>query len=188
MPKCKIKECNNLTRYKNTTNQYCSMHLTRIKRNGNPELKIGSHALEKLPHEVVDDFILENQDKMIDIEIANCLKKLGFEGANQWTVKYRRRRLGIKKYLHGEILKHRIWIRSQAIKKYGNKCELCEYRLSIDVHHITPRHKGGLHEVDNLMILCPNCHALITRKIFILDTRNDIPKIQLEIKQLLKNS
>jgi 5-methylcytosine-specific restriction endonuclease McrA len=184
MPKCIVKECKNFTRYKNTKIKYCSMHLARIKRNGNTELKSGSHALEKIPHERVDDFILKNCHEMIDIEMAKKIREMGFLGATQWTIKYRRRKLGIKKYLYGEIKKHKAWIRSQAIKKYGNECELCGYRLSIDTHHIKPKNEGGLHEIDNLMILCPNCHSLITRKIFYINSRKDIPMIQRKIKEL----
>lgn len=185
MPKCIIKKCKNFTRYENTSTKYCAMHLARIKRNGNTELKSGSHALEKMPHDTVDNFILENCQKMLDTEIAEELKRVGITGATEWTIKYRRRKLGIKKYLHGEIKKHKAWIRSQAIKQHGSSCELCGYGLSIDTHHIKPKNEGGLHEIENLMILCPNCHALITRKIFYLNSRKDIPKIQKKIKELL---
>ena len=185
MPKCKVNGCKNFTRYKNTGIKYCSMHLARIKRNGNTELKTSSHALEKIPHEIVDDFILQNQKTMIDKEIAKHLREMGFKNANQWVVKYRRRKIGVKKYLYGEIKKHKAWIRSQAIKKYGNKCELCEYSLSVETHHIKPKFQGGLHEIDNLIVLCPNCHSLFTRKIIALNHRNNIPKIQQKLKELL---
>lgn len=163
------------------------MHLARIKRNGNTGLKTGSHGLEKLPHKIVDNYIKRNCKNMLDEEMSNHLKKLGYDNATIWTVKYRRRKLGFKKYLYGEVKKHKAWIRSQAIKKYGQKCEFCDYDLTIDIHHIKPKHKGGLNEIDNLMILCPNCHAIITRKIFILDDRKDILKIKNKIKELLKN-
>jgi len=186
MPKCKIKGCQNHTRYKNTTARYCSMHLARIKRNGNTNLKIGSHALEKIPHELVDDYILKNQKHMIDSEIAKDLINMGYIGATQWIVKYRRRKLGIKKYLYGDVKKHKAWIRSQAIKKYGNKCELCGYSLSIDIHHIKPKNEGGSHEISNLMVLCPNCHALITRKIFTLNSRKDILKTKKIIRKTIQ--
>ncbi|EKD46447.1 MAG: hypothetical protein ACD_67C00232G0002 [uncultured bacterium] len=185
MPKCKVAGCTNMTRHINTKNEYCLMHTARIKRNGNTELKTGFHALEKIPHEIVDDFIIRNHHNMIDKEIATCLVDMGFKEANQWIVRYRRRSLGVKKYLYGEIKKHKAWVRSQAIKKYGSKCELCTYSLSVDTHHIKPKFEGGLHETSNLMILCPNCHALITRKVFILNTRRDIPKIQSRLKELL---
>jgi len=187
MPKCIIKGCNKHTRYKNTTEIYCLMHRARIKRHGYPERKKDAYqSLEKLSHTIVDNFIRDNYKKMTDKEIVKELRKIGVKGAIWWTVRYRRRKLGIKKYLYGEIKKHKAWIRIQAIKKYGNKCELCGYSLTIDAHHIIPKNKGGLHEIDNLMVLCPNCHALITRRYFTLKNRKNIPKIRRKIIKLLK--
>ncbi|MBL7070153.1 MAG: HNH endonuclease [Candidatus Omnitrophica bacterium] len=188
MPKCAIKDCKNFTRYKKTRQIYCSMHLARIKRHGHPNLQTGHHKLEKLPHHIVDDFIRKNCKRLIDIEIANELKKKGFKNASSWTVRYRRRRLGMKKYLYGEAKKHKAWVRLQAIKKYGAKCELCGYKLTIDGHHILPKKMGGLHETDNLMVLCPNCHALITRRYLNLKSRKDIPAIRKELTKLLSSS
>lgn len=188
MPKCVIKDCKNFTRHNNTKEIYCPMHLARIKRHGYPDLKKDAYqSLEKLPHLVVDDFVRENWKKMLDKEIAKELRKIGFKGANQWTVRYRRRKLGIKKYLYGEVKKYKAWIRAQALKKYGDKCELCGYGFSLDTHHIIPKNKGGLHEIDNLMVLCPNCHALITRKHFILKSRRNIPRIRKKVIELLKS-
>ncbi|RKY32062.1 MAG: hypothetical protein DRP74_03415 [Candidatus Omnitrophota bacterium] len=116
------------------------------------------------------------------------MKKREFKGANQWLVRYRRRKLGVKKYLYGEIKKHKAWIRIQVIKNYGTKCELYRYKLTIDTHHILPKNKGGLHGIDNLMIVCPNCHALITRKYLTLKSRENIPEIRKKLVQLQKSS
>ncbi|MBM3205303.1 hypothetical protein FJZ41_00425 [Candidatus Shapirobacteria bacterium] len=185
MPKCAIKGCNKFTRHKNTREIYCSMHRARIKRHGHPGLKTDSHGLEKLPHRIVDDFIRKNSKKMIDKEILKALKKMGFKKATWWNVRYRRRKLGIKKYLYGEIKKHKAWIRNQAIKRYGKNCELCGYKLTIDAHHIIPKKEKGKHEVDNLIVLCPNCHALISRKILILKNRKSILYVRKKLKNLL---
>jgi predicted restriction endonuclease len=162
------------------------MHLARIKRHGHSGLQTGFHKLERLPHPIVDDFIRKNCKRIIDKEIAKKLKKKGFKTANQWLVRYRRRKLGIKKYLYGEIKKHKAWIRMQAIKEYGNKCELCGYRLVVESHHILPKKKGGLHEINNLMVLCPNCHALITRRYLNLKSRKNIPDLQKKLIELQK--
>jgi 5-methylcytosine-specific restriction endonuclease McrA len=168
------------------------MHLTRIRRNGYLELKKdkykGIHTLEKLPHKTVDNFILKNCKFMIDEKIALKLKEMGFNNATIWTVKYRRRKLGIKKYLYGEIKKHKAWIRAQALKKYGNLCELCFYPLSVDIHHIIPKYKGGKHEVGNLMVVCPNCHSLITRKTIKITTRKDISRVRRIIIKKIKDN
>jgi 5-methylcytosine-specific restriction endonuclease McrA len=165
------------------------MHLARIRRHGYPELKKNAYrCLEKLPHPIIDDFIRKNCKKMIDEEIAKYLRKKGFKNATIWNVKYRRRKLGIKKYLYGEIKKHKAWIRAQAIKKYGNICELCGYNLHVETHHIIPKHKGGHHEINNLIVLCSNCHALITNKKLNLKSRKEIKKFSKRIKELLKSA
>ncbi len=137
MRKCAIKGCPYFTQYKNTKQIYCQMHLARVRRHGYPESKKNAYqTLEKLPHKVVDNFIRKNCQQMIDEDIAQKLRKMEFKEATQWNVKYRRRKLGVKKYLSGNILKHKAWIRIQAIKKYGNKCELCKYGLTLDAHHV----------------------------------------------------
>ena len=187
MPKCKIKDCQKFTRYINTKNTYCDTHLARIGRHGHPNLKKDSHGLEKLPHHFVDDFIRENCKKLIDKQIAILLKEKGFKDAAPWTIKYRRRKLGIKKYLYGEIKKHKTWVRTQAIKKYGSKCELCGFKLAVDTHHILSKKEGGLHAIENLIVLCPNCHALITRGHLTLTSRNDIASLKNKLTKLLKS-
>lgn len=188
MPKCLIKNCKKHTRYKNTKAKYCTMHLARIKRHGYPEQKKDAYfSLEKLPHKFIDNFIRCNHQKMIDAEILRILKKKGFKNATIWNVKYRSRKLGFKKYLYGEIKKHKTWIRDKAIKKYGQKCELCRYKLSLDIHHITPKSRGGTNEIDNLMVICPNCHALITRRFLHLNSRKDIIKMRNKIAILLND-
>ncbi len=185
---CKIEGCKKLTIYTYTKLPYCEMHKARIRRHGYPELKKDAYqSLEKLPHKIVDIFIRKNYHKMIDKEMVKELKKKGIRGVNVWTVRYRRGKLGIKKYLYGEIKKHKAWIRDQAIKKYGDKCELCGYKICVDAHHIIPKYQGGNHEIDNLIIVCPNCHALITREIITLKNRKDISSIQKKIFKLLKS-
>ena len=48
-----------------------------------------------------------------------------------------------------------------AIRHYGNLCERCGWnKTRCDVHHRAPKAKGGLHTIDNAVVLCPNCHRL----------------------------
>lgn len=182
--KCAFTDCKNHVQYKNTKHIYCVMHIARIRRHGYPELKKDAYqSLEKLPHKIVDKFILQHGKEMIDEEIVAELKKKGIKEATLWNVGYRRRKLGGRKYLRGEIQKHKAWVRSQAIKKYGHACELCNYNMTVDTHHILPKYQGGPHEVDNLTVICPNCHALITRRKLILNSRDDIPKIRRKVRK-----
>ena len=163
------------------------MHWGRLQRNGHFGLKKGAfQILEKMPHKFVDSFIRKNCHKMIDEEIVTRLLQRGIVGVNLWNVKYRRRKLGIKKYLYGEIQKHKACVRSRAVKAYGDKCELCGYAATFDVHHIVPKRDGGPYEINNLMIVCPNCHALITRNIFVVKSRKSIPNIRDKIITHLK--
>lgn len=62
-----------------------------------------------------------------------------------------------------------------AFSTYGEQCEVCGYRLSVDVHHLIPRSENGRGEVYNLAVLCPNHHREVHIGIL---SRNDIFKIR----------
>lgn len=52
------------------------------------------------------------------------------------------------------------WARA-AIRHYGNRCERCGWdRARCDVHHRSPKSRGGLHTLINAVVLCPNCHRV----------------------------
>ena len=40
----------------------------------------------------------------------------------------------------------------------GYHCQMCGGREVITIHHIIPRSWGGRDEVDNLVVLCWECH------------------------------
>jgi len=42
-------------------------------------------------------------------------------------------------------------------------CEICSYNFKsiLQIHHIVPKSLGGSDELNNLIILCPNCHKII---------------------------
>lgn len=187
--KCKVRGCQKITQYKNTKNYYCMMHLARIRRHGYIELKKerGEHATQKLPHKIVNKLILSLSEKMNDEGIAALLREKGYGDITRYNVGYRRRKLGKRKYLLGEIKKHKAWVRDQAIKFYGERCELCGFGMVVDIHHIIPKYMGGEHSIDNLIVICPNCHALITRRVMILKSRKDIPVISSEMIKVVKS-
>lgn len=43
------------------------------------------------------------------------------------------------------------------------RCEICgyDYKPSLQIHHIIPLSNNGSNDIDNLALLCPNCHALV---------------------------
>lgn len=48
-------------------------------------------------------------------------------------------------------------------KMFGAKCFVCDFDEVVEVHHITPKHRGGTDDLENLALLCPNHHALADR-------------------------
>lgn len=48
-------------------------------------------------------------------------------------------------------------------EKQRGKCVVCGFDEIVEVHHIHPKYLGGSEEPENLVLLCPNHHALIDR-------------------------
>jgi len=42
---------------------------------------------------------------------------------------------------------------------------ICGFDITVAVHHIMPRSEGGSDELDNLIVLCPNHHAMADRNL-----------------------
>ena len=61
--------------------------------------------------------------------------------------------------------------RDNALRHYGNKCECCGYdTLNIcEVHHIDKDRTNN--ELDNLIVLCPNCHMSIHKGCMFIENR-----------------
>jgi 5-methylcytosine-specific restriction endonuclease McrA len=51
-------------------------------------------------------------------------------------------------------------LKKQLILERGGVCQICmlDKDYLLDVHHIVPKKRGGGDNLDNLMLLCPNCH------------------------------
>lgn len=49
----------------------------------------------------------------------------------------------------------------RVLHEAGYKCAnpRCRYPITLDRHHLVPSGKGGPDTADNLLALCPNCHA-----------------------------
>lgn len=57
--------------------------------------------------------------------------------------------------------------REAIIEAMGNKCGVCgmECKGILVIHHILPLQQGGNNDKENLVVVCPNCHALLHRDI-----------------------
>lgn len=54
-------------------------------------------------------------------------------------------------------------------ERFGGKCGVCGFSEIVEVHHILPRKMGGEDNPENLMLLCPNHHALADRGMLHID-------------------
>jgi hypothetical protein len=50
-------------------------------------------------------------------------------------------------------------VKKEVRKKYKNKCAHCGSASNLHFHHIEKYSEGGQNTVDNLKLLCVNCHA-----------------------------
>ena len=67
--------------------------------------------------------------------------------------------------------------REKAFREYEHKCAICNYNEEpkiLQVHHIDENRQNN--SIDNLIILCPNCHAKITYGNYTLKDRKKLIK------------
>jgi 5-methylcytosine-specific restriction endonuclease McrA len=62
--------------------------------------------------------------------------------------------------LKDKVVAHKA-LRIRVIEKYGNSCVRCSYPKThlLVTHHIIEKAKGGSDDLDNLELLCSNCHV-----------------------------
>jgi len=72
-----------------------------------------------------------------------------------------------------------------AIKKaFGDRCMNCGWdKAGCDGHHIIPLKKGGLNTIENISVLCPNCHRLAHRNILTEEHLRNIHPTSVEPKE-----
>ena len=49
-----------------------------------------------------------------------------------------------------------------------HQCSICQTN-TVDVYHIVPISKGGTNDLENLMVVCPNCHTNFHERRFTTD-------------------
>lgn len=54
-------------------------------------------------------------------------------------------------------------LKNRLVLLRGDKCQICAFPNTkiLHVHHIIERSNGGTDNLDNLLLICPNCHATI---------------------------
>lgn len=105
-------------------------------------------------------FIRINWRKMTDKEIANKL------GVTEVVIKYYRMNYNLWKNRKGTA---KSTYRREALRLYGEKCEVCEIGIC-EWHHIIPKSTNS----EDWCILCSLCHAAITRKLVEVKNRSEL--------------
>lgn len=76
--------------------------------------------------------------------------------------------------------------RAAVFHKFGDKCVICGYALaqSLQIHHVVPVNLGGKDDLENLTLLCANCHRLVhhySAKRFATRNLKELAKDALEV-------
>ncbi len=59
--------------------------------------------------------------------------------------------------------------RSLAFSRFGKRCMVCGFDVIVAVHHIQLRSNGGTNDLTNLIVLCPNHHAMAHAHLISID-------------------
>lgn len=56
-------------------------------------------------------------------------------------------------------------LKKEVFGRCNNKCHICNFSIQqiLNMHHIIPVNLGGKDLIENLTLLCPNCHTLVHR-------------------------
>lgn len=119
-------------------------------------------------------FIRLNWKKMTDKQISAKI------GISDEVVKYYRMQFNLWKNRKGTSKqKHK----ADGMRLYGKNCEVCNLPVT-ELHHIVPKSTA----IKDWSILCPTCHAVITRKLIVINNRKELKtKLTPFIKNLYKN-
>ncbi len=107
-----------------------------------------------------NSFIRNNWRKMTDKEIAQKL------GVTEVVIKYYRMNYNLWKNRKGTA---RSTYRREAMRLYGKMCEVCGIKIC-EWHHIVPKST----QPKDWCILCSLCHAAITRKLVMVENRDEL--------------
>lgn len=150
---------------------------TVIRRFGSWSIALKKAGMRPHTHQLIKgerSFIRNNWKKMTDKDIARKL------GITEVVIKYYRMNYNLWKNRKGTA---KSTYRRKAFKLYGACCEVCGITIC-EWHHIIPKSTNQ----DEWCILCPTCHEAITRKLVIVQKRQDLEtKLKPYIKELYRN-
>jgi len=119
-------------------------------------------------------YIRHNWRTMTDKQMAEKL------GISLEIIKYYRMNYNLWKNRKGTSKQK---FKKDGMRLYGNNCEICNLSIS-ELHHIKPKSTNPQY----WSILCPTCHAVITRRLIVINSRSELKtKLKPYIKTLYEN-
>lgn len=100
---------------------------------------------------IIDDTALDTLRKQVSLKVQNIITKSNNQGDTFNNV-------AINYYLLNDIPLN---TRTLVLERDYNKCQICNSRNNLHIHHIIKRKDGGNHEPENLITLCASCHRHI---------------------------
>ena len=81
-------------------------------------------------------------------------------------------------------------LRKEVAIRFKYKCALCGWHIprcaggGCEVHHIKEVCNGGSNEINNLILLCPNCHKMVHKGLILDKTlKSKVSKIEVTAKE-----
>ena len=159
--------------------EICKKYGKAVRRIPNCECSVCSKKIYRRPNEIAKGNVysgIKCRQRGLTKNIFSC-QKCGKEfhrksKKKNYTPKYcsvacsNKGRAGTYDYGSYENKRNRVYkqrsLRLKLAHQRGAKCESCgiDNFYLLDIHHVIPQSQGGTDDLDNLKLLCKNCHAI----------------------------
>lgn len=104
--------------------------------------------------------ILEDCDLEVDdlYQYVEKLRELRLK--DLVSIKQSRRKARYRKKTRREYYRLKPKLKTQLLEKFESKCAHCESTERLEIDHITPVFRRGDNDINNLQILCRDCHLI----------------------------
>lgn len=100
---------------------------------------------------------------LIIVLLIIYIKIIKSENSNKYIQENEKERTGKEWYREYLKTDHWLELREEALKRAGNRCQVCAYKKNLHVHHNTYKNIGH-EDLEDLVVLCWKCHKTFHRK------------------------
>lgn len=140
----------------------CNSKCWSVYRKEHPGFYKQYSSRKMISHPVLTKQLLEKEYVKNGLKMKDIAVKYGYGyvTVNSWIHKYK-----IKTRIQADYLEKTTFgaIARELRKQKYNTCELCGWnKATCDVHHKIKQCDNGTHDKSNLIVLCPNCHRMVS--------------------------